>query len=233
MNITLVAPSVSLLLLALNVGSSSTAYAQANSQARPQPAPASRPSRSFQVGGYAVVGKFTFKSSESFDAILGITSAPVVGGGARVGLPFGGLFVDAGAWRLRRDGERVFVWNNTVYPLNIPVEVTMTTVALSAGWQFHLRRVPKLLPYVAGGFTSMNYVETSDFSTPAEDVSDTFGGYHLCGGVEYRILGWLGAAAEATWTTVPDALGGGGVSKAFSEDNLGGTSVRFKITVGR
>ena len=33
--------------------------------------------------------------------------------------------------------------------------------------------------------------------------------------------------------TVPDAIGKGGVSQGFNETNLGGTSLRFKITIGR
>jgi hypothetical protein len=40
-------------------------------------------------------------------------------------------------------------------------------------------------------------------------------------------------AGEANWTTVPDAIGAAGVSAAFDETDLGGTSVRLKITVGR
>jgi hypothetical protein len=32
---------------------------------------------------------------------------------------------------------------------------------------------------------------------------------------------------------VPDALGGGGLSAEFNEDDLGGTVVRFRVIVGR
>jgi opacity protein-like surface antigen len=218
------------LVLALAL-SASPAIAPAFAQARPRAA--APQSRSIQIGGYAMVGRFNFDATESFDAILGTSSGPIFGGGARVGLPFGGLFVEVGAWQFSDEGERVFVSNGTVYPLNIPVEITVTPLEVSGGWRFRIPKLPKLTPYAAGGFTSMRYKETSSFSTPAEDVDETFNGYHLFGGAEYKITRWLGAAGEVAWTTVPDALGEGGVSKEFNEDDLGGASFRFKITIGR
>lgn len=232
MNAAMLTRPVSFLVMALTIGTSS-AYAQAKPQPKPRPAPAARQSRHFEVGGYALVGRVTFAATESFDAILGDTAAPVVGGGARLGLPWYGLFIDAGAWRFQGDGERVLVANNVVHRLNIPVEITLTPFEISAGWRLRIRRLPRLTPYAAGGLTAMKYVERSDFSTPAEDVDETFNGYHLFGGAEYRILGWLGAAGEVAWTRVPDSIGEGGVSMAFDESDLGGTSFRIKVTIGR
>ena len=120
-----------------------------------------------------------------------------------------------------------------VIPLGIPVDVTVTPIEISGGWRFRIRSLPKLSPYVAGGLTAMKYHESSDGSTSAEDVDETFSGYHLLGGAEYKITRWLGVAGEASWTTVPDAIGESGVSAAFDETDLGGTTFRFKITIGR
>jgi hypothetical protein len=204
----------------------------ASAQAKPRPA-ATRPSRGIDVGGYAMFGRINFAAVDSFDAILGEPSGPIFGGGARVGLPLGGLFIDVGAWRFRADGERAFVSGSEVVPLGIPVEITITPIEFSAGWRFTIPRMQRLIPYVAGGFTSMRYEETSEFATPEENVDDTFSGYHLMGGAEYKITRWLGVAGEASWTTVPDSIGQGGVSESFNETDLGGTSFRFKITIGR
>jgi len=96
-----------------------------------------------------------------------------------------------------------------------------------------VRKHPKLTPYVAGGFTSMRYQETSDFSSSSDDVDENFIGYHLFGGAEYKVSKWLGVAGEAAFTTVPNAIGDAGLSSVFNEDNLGGVSFRFKLTVGR
>jgi len=203
----------------------------AAAQTRPTPRPA--PSRSIEIGGYAMAGRFTLAASDSFDTILGAHAGPILGGGATVGLPWGGLFVDIGAWQYADEGQRVLVLDGQVIPLGIPVEVSVVPLELSAGWKFRFRRLPRLIPYAAGGYTSMAYKETSSFSGAGEDVDERFGGYHLRGGAEFKITRWLGVAGELAWTTVPDALSGGGVSKAFNEDNLGGTSFRARITVGR
>lgn len=192
-----------------------------------------RTSRSVQIGGYAMAGQFTFAATESVDAVLGTTSGPIFGGGATLGLPFGGLFVDVGAWRLAQSGERALVLDGQVIPLGIPLDVTIVPVEISAGWKFRIRRLPKLIPYAAGGYTSFGYQETSSFAGAGENVDQRFGGYHLRGGAEFKITRWLGVAGELAWTTVPDAIGSGGVSAAFDENNLGGTSFRARLTVGR
>lgn len=196
-------------------------------------APAAAQPAGFELGGYATAGRVTFTAADSFDAILGSPSGPLVGGGVRLGLPLGGLFVDVGAWRFRGDGERVFVDGATVFPLGIPVAITVTPLEISAGWQFRLRRLPRLRPYVAGGFTSYRYEETSDFATITENVAERYRGYHVLGGAEVRVARWLGLAGEVTWTTVPDAMGEAGVSAAFDETDLGGSTMRLKITIGR
>jgi opacity protein-like surface antigen len=210
-----------------------SATASAQNQPRTRPAAPPAQSKSIQIGGYAMVGNISFTAAESFDAILGSPSGPIFGGGARVGLPFGGLFVDVGAWRYRGSGERVFVDNQEVFHLGIPVEITVTPIELSAGWKFRIRKAPKLTPYAAGGFTILKYQETSEFAIANEDADDSFNGYHVLGGAEYKITRWLGLAGEASWSTVPDALGESGVSAAFDESNLGGTSLRLKLTIGR
>ena len=200
---------------------------------KPKPRPAAAQSRGLEIGGYAMFGRINFVAADSFDVILGSPWGTLFGGGARLGLPYGGLFVDVGAWRVHGEGERVFVSGSEVFPLGVPVEVTIVPIEISGGWRFRLRRVPALRPYAAGGFTSYGYTETSQFASGSENVEERFNGFHVFGGAEYRILRWLGVAGEVAWTTVPDAIGEGGVSAEFDEDNLGGTSIRFKVTIGR
>ena len=208
--------------------------ALAQNKPRPRPAAAAPPRPTgIQIGGYAMFGRINFTASESFDAIVGDPSGSIFGGGARIGLPLGGLFVDVGAWRYHGEGERVFVANDEVFKLGIPVEIKVAPIELSAGWRFRIRRAPKLTPYAGGGLTILKYQETSDFATGDENVDDSFNGYHLLGGAEYKIMRWLGIAGEASWSTVPDAIGESGVSEAFDETDLGGTTFRVKITIGR
>lgn len=201
----------------------------AAAQSRPRPA---AQSRSIHIGGYGMFGLMNFTAVETFEAVLGKSSGNIYGGGATLGLPLGGLFVDIGAWRFKQVGERVFITNGEVFHLGIPVTITITPVEITAGWKFRFRN-SRLVPYAGGGFTMYGYKETSSFSTPAEDVDERFNGYHVIGGVEYKVLRWLALGGEAAWTTIPDAIGTGGASKEFGESELGGTSFRAKITIGR
>jgi opacity protein-like surface antigen len=210
----------------------SDAFAQAKPRPR-RPPPPPLPPPTLEIGGYAMVGVMNFAAADSFDVTLGSPSGTIFGGGARVGLPFGGLFVDVGAWRFRGEGERAFVFEGQEFTLGIPMEVTITPLELTAGWQFRLRRVPKLRPYLGGGFSSYGYTETSEAATDSENIDERFSGYHLLGGAEYRISRWVSLSGEGAWTTIPDALGDAGVSAAFDETDLGGTSFRFKVTIGR
>ena len=205
--------------------------ASAQSKPRPRPRPAPQ-SRSISIGGYGMFGLINLTAVDTFDAVLDKTSGNIYGGGATVGLPLGGLFVDIGAWQFKEVGERAFIHEREVFRLGIPVTITITPLELTAGWRFR-RRNSRLVPYAGGGITMYGYKETSSFSTPAEDVDDRFSGYHVMGGVEYKVMRWLGIGGEAAWTTIPDSIGTGGISKVFRESDLGGTSFRAKITIGR
>lgn len=194
--------------------------------------PAQAQSNGLFVGGYGMVGGMNFAAVESFDAVAGTSRGRLLGGGATVGLPWGGLFVDVGGWRVSQEGERVFVSGADVYKLGIPVTITVTPIEITGGWQFRgISR--RFVPYVGAGASSYAYKETSSRSAAGEDVDERFSGYHVLGGVEFKVMKWLGVGGEVAWTTIPEALGAGGVSAGFDETDLGGTSFRMRITVGR
>jgi len=106
---------------------------------------------------------------------------------------------------------------------------------LTAGYQIKQmhRWVPRLTPYLGAGYTTLHYKETSEFAGAGENVTLRKGGPHAVGGVEVKVLKWLGAAAEFGWSSIDHAIGTSGLSKEFGETNLGGTTLRAKITVGR
>lgn len=208
------------------------AFAQAKPRPR-RPLPPPLPPPALEIGGYAMLGLMNFMSADSFEVVVGSPLGTIVGGGVRVGLPLGGLFVDVGAWQFRGSGQRVFIFEGEEFPLGIPLDVTITPLEISGGWQFRFRRAPEFRPYIAGGITSYRYQEVSEFARDAENADDRFDGYRLAGGAAFQVARWIGVAWELNWTSVPDALGKGGVSAAFDESNLGGGSFRFKITIGR
>ena len=200
-------------------------------QARPptRPAPV-QPSTA--VRGFGDIGMFTFAASESFDAVLGASNGALFGGGGEVVLRQG-IFAQVRVSRFRKDGERVFVFENQIFPLGIDTTVRVTPVEISGGYRF--ARTSRVVPYVGAGLGWHRYDETSEFADDDENVNETYRGYHLLGGAEVRLARWVGVGGEIQWTTVPDALGqdANGVSAAFDETNLGGIGVRVKFVVGR
>lgn len=222
-------------ILAVAIGAPAvSAQAPAESREAPAPRPAPPPARprGLEIGGYVLIGSTSFAAADTFDAVFGKSKGTTFGGGVSLGLPWGGLFVQVGAWRFTDEGQRVFVSGGQVFRLGIPVRVSVTPFEVTGGWRFRgLSR--RFTPYAGAGLSSYAYRESSDFSAAGEDVRDRFPGYHVLGGGEFKVSRWLGLAGEATWATVPKALGDAGVSAAFGESDLGGTSVRFKVTVGR
>ena len=232
-------------LAAILLLSSTIAYAQS------KPAPPSTPRSTAQVSGgdpivvrgFLTFGGFSARATDTFDAVLGSNAGPIFGGGAQVLLPRG-FYVEGSASRFRRDGERVFIGpNQEVFNLGIPLEVAITPLELTGGWRYrHCPRAikarpgvcrPTVVPYVGGGFSSYRYQETSEFGDADDNVDERFSGFHLIGGVEYRAMQWLAVGGELAWSSIPDAIGAGGVSAAFNEDDIGGATFRLKISVGR
>lgn len=184
------------------------------------------------VRGFGMFGNMTFTAKDSFEAVLDRSGGPIFGGGGQVLLPWN-IYVEVGAWRFKQEGERVFIGPaGEVFRLGIPVEVTVTPLEVTGGYRFRMIS-PRFTPYAGVGFSSYRYKETSEFAEPSEDVNERFSGFHLQAGAEYQVMQWLAVGGEVGWSSVADALGEGGVSAHFNEDDLGGTSVRLKFSIGR
>jgi hypothetical protein len=241
------------ILVVLLLLSSTPAFAQQKPAppAKPTPAkpaptqkPATAPARdAIGIRGFFTVGQFAASARDTFEAVLETNTGMTFGGGGHVLLPRG-FYAEVAAWRFREEGERVFVGpNQEVFPLGIPLEITLTPLEVTGGWRYrHCPRRPKapvvacrpsVVPYLGGGWSSYRYQETSEFANDEENVDARFNGFHVLGGAEFRVLQWLAVGGEVAWSSVPDALGAGGVSEAFDETNLGGTSLRLKVSIGR
>ncbi len=182
-----------------------------------------------QLRGFGMVAQNWLAAGSTFQAVLGSSQATELGGGLSV--TEGSYFLDVSARWFARDGERVFVRNGQVYPLGIDTSVTMTPLDVTIGYRF--RPFGRLRPYAGGGYTRLRYEETADFAGSGDDVSESFNGFHVVGGGEWRFGRLVGVATEVAWTRIANAIGDGGASQAFDEDDLGGTSVRLKLVIGR
>ena len=169
-------------------------------------------------------------ATNTFKAEFGQSVEPFWGGGLQVA--FGdGIYVEIGASRFRKTGQRAFVNNGQAFPLGIPLTATIKPVEVTAGYRFRVS--PRVLPYAGIGISHYGYTETSDFADTGENVDATHTGFLVVGGVELRVHRWVGVGVDAQYTHVPGILGSGGVSKEFGESDLGGTAVRVKVLVGR
>jgi opacity protein-like surface antigen len=185
-----------------------------------------------QVRGFADVGFTRFNAANSFDAVLGSPGGIVFGGGVEVDLPRG-IFLALRASQFRKEGNRVFVFEDEVFDLNVDTRVTVTPVELSIGYRAD--RGTRVVPYVAGGIGWHRYRESSDFGGDEENASDSFTGYHALFGTQIRLTRLVGVAGEGAWSTVRNALGDdpNSVAAEFDEHDLGGFTARVKVVIGR
>jgi len=174
----------------------------------------------------------SFAASDTFDASFGKTVFPFFGAGVQV-VVNGGFFVELGISRFRQTGERAFLSNGTPFRLGIPLTATVTPLELTGGYRFKLREYPRVRPYVAAGFGTYAYQETSSFAEAGEDVDTTHSGFVMNGGAEFRVHRWVGLAVDVQYSHVPGILGTGGLSQQAGESDLGGVAARLKLVVGR
>jgi opacity protein-like surface antigen len=182
------------------------------------------------IRGFAEAGYETFQATRTFNAIFQEDAGRVFGGGGEVVFR-PGIFVRVSASKYENTGERALRLENELFRLGIPLTMTIVPIEVSGGYRF--RHGATLVPYVGAGVSSHGYRETSRFAEATENVDERFTGYQFLGGLEYRISRWIAAAGEVQYTTVPDAIGGGGLSAEFNERDLGGTTVRVRVIVGR
>ena len=176
---------------------------------------------------YVTVGTTLMTSSETFEAVAGTSRITVVGVGGAVS--WQSVFIDVAVSKGTLDAQRVFVLDDEVFDLGIPLEISVRPVDIAGGWRGTSGR---LSSYAGVGVTFLTYEETADFADPGDDVSERASGWLLLGGVDVSILPWLHAGGEVRYRAVTGVLGEGGVSEAFGEDSLGGTAVAVRVSVG-
>lgn len=188
-----------------------------------------KPELKTSVRGFGQFGLIRFTASDSFDAITGKPTGVMYGGGAQFGLS-NGVFFQGSLERYEEKGERVFVFENQIFQLGIQNTVTVTPMLFTVGY-----RQPSsenIVGYVGAGVGWHRFEEQADLADPSLNVDESKIGYHVLGGVEYPLTPWLWIGGEGQWAYVPDILGNDGISAAFEEDDLGGFTIRFKLSVG-
>ena len=202
-------------------------------QKPPQPPtqkpPAPRPARPKQPVGFRVFGLVDtnfMAAKDTFDATVGSSMLIGYGGGIDVTNLWRGLFVRGAVSFMSADGERVAVVGDEVIPLGIDLHVSMRPIEIGAGWRVPTGRRQQVTPYVGGGLLMLGYKETGEFASAGDDSDESFTGSFLMGGIDFAVGRRFSVGFEGQYRMVPDAIGTGGVSAAFDEDNLGGFTFR-------
>ena len=190
---------------------------------------------------FGTAGLFTATAEDTFDAILDTRSGTDVGVGAQVAWQSGmlrGLFVEFDASRFEETGERVFVHEGEVFPLGIPLTdrpdarsrsrraIVSTQVRRTArrcgrlALRLLRRRRRRLGRLLRDGR------RRRDRATASLPGTSWAASTSRCG---RRLQDRRGGARTAG---CPDGLGAGGVSDAFNETDLGGSTFRVRIGVG-
>jgi hypothetical protein len=175
------------------------------------------------------LGFFGMAASNSASAVFDSSDAATFGGAARLTF-WRGAFVAIGGRTFSKDGERVFVRapNAPVEKLGFGLSVRTTPFFLSAGYR--IRRHGLVVPYASAGLAVARYSERSEVAGESFDEVFTKTGLTGTLGVEVG-RGTFRFGAEVGYTTIPNAIGMGGVSKVYGEDDIGGWHAVGKVIV--
>ena len=174
-------------------------------------------------------GYFEMAAENSASALFGSGGGPTFGGAVRYTF-WRGAFASAGARTFSKEGERVFVSapNSPEQKLGFPLSIRLTPIVLQAGYRF--RHGHMLVPYVAAGVAITSYTERSEVAGETFDTDSTSTGFIGSAGLEVG-RGTFRFGAEVGFSSVPDAVGLGGVSKVYGEDDIGGLHAIGKLIV--
>jgi opacity protein-like surface antigen len=139
--------------------------------------------------------------------------------------------VDVAFTQYKLDAQRVFIDQGTVFPLGIPVRITMRPFDLVGGWRHRSRN--RVSPYGGAGIVFFQYREDSDFAIAGDDVSERKTGVVALAGADVRVVRLVSVGGEFRYRAVDGVLGLGGVSQVFGDDQLGGFSFAARFSVGR
>ena len=161
----------------------------------------------------------------------GASGGPTIGFAGQFGLGES-FFIRAGARYFQRDGERVFVSapDSPVFRLGHPLTVRIIPAYGLIGYRF--LQGASVRPYIAVGGGATSYDEESDVAGEIFESTATKAAGHAVAGLDYG-RGTIRFGGEIMYSVVPNAIGFGGVSQIYGEDDIGGLSAVVRISFVR
>jgi hypothetical protein len=193
------------------------------------PPPAPEPEfRRFDFGGQFGY-RWLSAAPDSAKAIFGETGDLEYGGFFSVAVNRS-VFLSLSGTYFQKEGERVFLADpdGPWFRLGHPLKLRLIPVNLVVGYRFHVG--DSVVPWLAIGGGATFYREESTIGGVTESTEKTEGTGIVMGGVDY-VNGNLLFGVQASWSTVPNSVGVGGVSQIYGEDDLGGLGVCVRLGV--
>jgi opacity protein-like surface antigen len=189
----------------------------------------------YSIDAHIQFGHLSQTARDSFAAILGNSSGQVFGAGAELAFRQG-FFVRADVSYFRDEGERVEMVDGEIVPLGIPLTLSLTPIEFSGGYRlsavrFGRRGQVALVPFVGAGAGVVRFREETDDEHPDEQTSERFTSYHMLVGLDVPLGKRVAIGGELTRRWVRDGLGSGGISEAFGETDLGGTTMWTRVRI--
>jgi hypothetical protein len=176
-------------------------------------------------------GYFSLNASRSAAALFGSRGGAILGAGVRAGLGKN-LFARLSASHIGRSGERVFVADehSPVFPLGHPLALRLVPVYLDLA----LRVSPeaRLHPYAGIGAGAVLFHEESTVAGDTQTENRTRPSGRVLAGIVWGV-GAVKLGGEVGYSRTPDAIGVGGVSKVYGENDVGGLSVMATLIFKR
>ena len=194
------------------------------------PPPLAEPeTRRFDLGVQGGIRWLTAASQSAKALFDGETSDVELGGFVSYAVTRN-VFLSATAQVFQKEGERVFLVDaeGPIVPLGHPLKLRLIPAHLVVGYRFH--PWPSVVPYLAVGGGVTFYREESTVGGVTESASTTKGMGIAQAGVDFVTRGVL-VGVQASWSTVPNAVGTSGVSEVYGENDLGGVSVSIRLGV--
>jgi opacity protein-like surface antigen len=178
-------------------------------------------------GGYFI---FT-QASNSAKAVLGSSGGATFGVDGRVGVS-NRFSVGVGIRFFKKDGEKAFVAasGSPVFPLT-GEPLSLRLIPIEATLFYSFGRTAGLQPYIGIGPGFALYHEDSTVGGLTSSLDESKFQAHAVAGVEFG-RGATRFGVELNYSTVPNAVGIGGVSQVYNEKDIGGLAILGRIVFG-
>jgi len=167
-------------------------------------------------------------ASSSAKAVFDASGGPTFGFAGQYGLGES-FFIRVGARFFQRDGERVFVAapGSPVFRLGHPLTVRIIPAYGLFGFRF--LQGASLRPYIGVGGGATSYNEEGDVAGEILTSTANKASGHAVAGLDFG-RGMFRFGGEVMYSVAPNAIGFGGVSQIYGEDDIGGLSAVVRIS---